>query len=76
MLSDFYDKDVHQSDFFIPESRRPRSEKLMRTIDKINATGNSKVTFAAQGIRKPWSMQRCLQSPRYTTNWDDLLVVK
>ena len=76
MLSDFYDKDVHQSDFFIPDSRRPRSEKLMRVIDKINATGNSKVTFAAQGIRKPWSMQRCLQSPRYTTNWDDLLVVK
>ena len=27
MLSDFYDKDVYQSDFFIPNSRRPKSEK-------------------------------------------------
>ena len=76
MLSDFYDKGVYQSDFFISKSGRPRSEELMKTIDKINATGNSKIVFAAQGIRKPWSMQRHLQSPRYTTNWKDLLEVK
>ena len=76
MLSDFYDKDVYQSDFFIPNSRRPKSERLMKTIDKINATGESKITFAAQGIKKPWSMQRHFQSPKYTTNWNDLLVVK
>ena len=76
MLSDFYDKGVYQADFFIPNSRRPKSEKLMKTIDKINASGASKITFAAQGIRKPWSMQRYFQSPKYTTNWDDLLVVR
>ena len=76
MLSDFYDKGVHQSDFFIPDSKRPKSEKLMQTIDKINAIGSNRITFAAQGIIKPWSMQRHLQSPRYTTKWDDLLVVK
>ena len=75
MLSDFYDKDVYQSDFFIPDSRRPKSEKLMKTIDKINATSENRVTFAAQGVRKPWSMQRHFQSPKYTTNWDELLVV-
>ena len=75
MLSDFYDKDVYQSDFFIPDSRRPKSEKLMKTIDKINATSENRVTFAAQGLRKPWSMQRHFQSPKYTTNWDELLVV-
>ena len=76
MLSDFYDKGVYQSDFFISNSRRPKSERLMRTIDKINAAGESKITFAAQGIKKPWSMQRYFQSPKYTTNWNDLLVVK
>ena len=75
MLSDFYDKGVYQSDFFIPDSRRPKSEKLMKTIDKINATSENRVTFAAQGVRKPWSMQRHFQSPKYTTNWDELLVV-
>ncbi len=76
MLSDFYDKGVYQSDFFIPDSKRPKSEKLMKMIDKINANGKNKITFAAQGIRKPWSMQRHFQSPKYTTNWDDLLIVK
>ena len=76
MLSDFYDKGVYQSDCFISKSSRPSGEELMKTIDKINATGNSKIVFAAQGIRKPWSMQRHLQSPRYTTNWKDLLEVK
>ena len=76
MLSDFYDKGVYQSDFFIPDSKRPKSEKLMRMIDKINANGKNKITFAAQGIRKPWSMQRHFQSPKYTTNWDELLTVK
>ena len=76
MLSDFYDKGVYQSDFFVPDSKRPRSEKLMRTIDKVNASGENKITFASQGIRKPWSMQRHFQSPKYTTNWDELLVVK
>ena len=76
MLSDFYDKGVYQSDFFIPDSKRPKSEKLMRMIDKINANGKNKITFAAQGIRKPWSMQRHFQSPKYTTNWDELLIVK
>ena len=76
MLSDFYDKGIYQSDFFIPECKRPKSEKLMETIDKINGTGEVKVTFAAQGIKKPWSMQRYLQSPKYTTNWNDLLVVR
>ena len=76
ILSDFYDKGIYQSDFFIPECKRPKSEKLMKTIDKINDTSEVKVTFAAQGIKKPWSMQRYFQSPKYTTIWNDLLVVR
>ena len=76
MLSDFYDKDVYQPDFFTPNFRQPKSEELMQTIDRINASRDSRITFAAQGIKKPWSMQRHLQSPRYTTNWNDLLIVR
>ena len=74
--SDFYDKDVYQPDFFTPNFRQPKSEELMQTIDRINASRDSRITFAAQGIKKPWSMQRRLQSPRYTTNWNDLLIVR
>ena len=76
MLSDFADKGVYETYCFTPDARRPKSEKLMKTIDKVNTTGDNRVTFAAQGLRKSWSMQRHVQSPKYTTDWDDLLVIK
>ena len=44
----------------------------MQTIDKINKTENGPETFLAQGIKKEWSMKRELQSPKYTTNWNQL----
>jgi DNA polymerase V len=45
-------------------------------IDSINRSGIGRITFAAQGIEKSWSMKRDFQSPRYSTNWEELLVVK
>ena len=42
MLSDIYDKGVYQSDFFIPDSKRPKSEKLMRLIELIEQNLNAK----------------------------------
>jgi len=76
LLSDFYDDGVSQSDFFTPNLDRLGGKDLMATIDKINQTGIGKVTFAAQGLEKSWSMKRSLQSPRYSTNWNELLVVR
>ena len=76
LLSDFYDEGVCQSDFFTPHKEREGSKDLMTTIDKINRSGIGKITFAAQGIEKSWSMKRDFQSPRYSTNWSELLVVR
>jgi DNA polymerase V len=76
LLSDFYDEGVCQSDFFTPHKEREGSKGLMTTIDKINRSGVGKITFAAQGIEKSWSMKRDFQSPRYSTNWGELLVVR
>jgi DNA polymerase V len=76
LLSDFYDEGVHQSDFFTPYEERQGSKNLMTMIDGINRSGIGKVTFAAQGIEKSWSMKRDFQSPRYSTNWGELLVVR
>ena len=50
--------------------------ELMLTVDKINSSGIGKITFAAQGIKKTWSMKRFLQSPRYLTNWQEMPTVK
>jgi DNA polymerase V len=54
-----------------------RSQARMRTLDKLNRRfGRDTVFFAAAGVnRRGWSMQRGSLSPRYTTNWDELLTV-
>ncbi len=76
MLSDFYDEDVYQGDLFKSIDRRINSKELMTTIDKVNASGIGKITFASQGIKKSWSMRRLLKSPRYLTNWEEIPVVR
>ncbi len=37
--------------------------------------GDCAAFLAAQGVRRGWSMRRNRRSPRYTTCWEDLLVV-
>jgi len=76
MLSDFYDEGVYQGDLFKSIDRRINSKELMTTIDKVNASGIGKITFASQGIKKSWSMRRLLKSPRYLTNWEEIPVVR
>jgi|TARA_B110000438_G_C15807094_1_gene647919 DNA polymerase V len=76
LLSDFYDEGVKQSDFFIPHKEKIGAKKLMQTIDRINLSGIGRVSFAAQGMKQSWSMKRELKSPRYSTNWQELLTVK
>ena len=75
MLSDFYDEGVYQLDLFNPQERKELDKNLMRLIDKVNTTNLGPITFLAQGIKKEWSMKREMQSPPYTTNWNDLLKV-
>ena len=54
-----------------------RSQARMRAVDKLNRRfGRDTVSFAAAGVSsRGWSMQRDSLSPRYTTNWDELLIV-
>jgi DNA polymerase V len=72
MLSDFYDEGVSQLDLFNSQERKNIDKKLMQMVDKINRTSLGPITFLAQGIKKEWSMKREMQSPRYTTSWNDL----
>ncbi len=54
-----------------------RSRALMQVVDGINARhGRDAVTFAATGIDRPWRMRQGSRSPRYTTVWDELPVVR
>jgi DNA polymerase V len=53
-----------------------RRKTLMAVMDKLNADhGRGTVQFAATGTRHGWGMRSEKRSPRYTTEWDELLRV-
>ncbi len=51
----------------------PRSDQLMRAMDKLNTRfGRNTVFPAAMGIEKGWRLRAAHRSPRYTTRLDEL----
>jgi DNA polymerase V len=56
---------------------RERSQKLMAAIDTINTEwGSGTIRYAAVGLRPAWIMRCTRRSPRYTTRWEELAVVR
>jgi DNA polymerase V len=54
-----------------------RSEILMKTLDTLNARfGSQTVQYAVAGLSKPWMTRSDKRSPRYTTCWKELPIVK
>ncbi|MDX5626647.1 MULTISPECIES: translesion error-prone DNA polymerase V subunit UmuC [unclassified Brenneria] len=72
MLTDFYSQGIAQLNLFDRYQPRPHSEALMSAIDQINHSGNGKVWFAGQGVRRAWAMKREMLSPAYTTKLSDI----
>ena len=77
MLGDFYSQGVAQLNLFDDNAPRQNSEKLMEVLDHLNAKdGRGTLYFAGQGIQATWQMKRGMLSPRYTTRYADLLMVR
>ncbi|HFF1654966.1 TPA: translesion error-prone DNA polymerase V subunit UmuC [Providencia rettgeri] len=76
MLSDFTYSDVTQFDMFSTQKPFRNSDELMKTLDVINKSGQGKVWFASKGGDSGYKMKREMLSPAYTTNFDELPVVK
>jgi DNA polymerase V len=56
---------------------RERSRRLMAAIDTINTEwGSGTIRYAAVGLRPAWIMRCAIRSPRYTTRWEELAVVR
>jgi DNA polymerase V len=56
---------------------RERAQTLMTTIDYINTQmGTGAIQYAVAGLQPHWQMRRAWMSPRYTTRWDELAVVR
>ncbi len=68
----------HQIQMHLFDTRdRERSKALMRTVDHINAQmGSGALQYAVSGFHPNWQMRRSRMSPRYTTKWDELVVVR
>ncbi|MEM9152824.1 MAG: translesion error-prone DNA polymerase V subunit UmuC [Cyanobacteria bacterium P01_F01_bin.3] len=76
MLLDIAPANAVQSNLFhTPDYRR--SEQLMAVVDQLNTQmGRGTVSFAAQGIKRDWQMKQQMRSPRYTTQWNELMVAR
>ncbi len=65
-----------QSNMF--ESRDTnKGKELMLALDKINRSwGGGTVKYASSGLKQKWRAKQEKRSPRYTTNWNELLRVR
>jgi DNA polymerase V len=53
-----------------------KHRRLMEAMDRINGQwGKETVRSGASGYERRWGMRRAIVSPRYTTNWDELMCV-
>jgi len=61
-----------------PETPRDaRNAALMAVLDAVNARhGRDALRPASAGLGRPWRMRQAHKSPRYTTAWDELVVVR
>jgi DNA polymerase V len=56
---------------------RKRSQRLMAALDAINTQwGYGTIRYAAVGLRPQWITRCGHRSPRYTTRWEELVVVR
>ena len=75
MLLDLIPATLEQKHLFVDFDHRP-GDHLMALVDRINQEhGPDTLFFGAQGVAREWKMRCGSRSPRYTTQWDELLRV-
>ena len=77
MLTLLSDKQARQMSIFDDAAAVNRSTKLMRALDMINRDyGHGTVRSGVSGVAQRWAMRNENRSPRYTTRWDELPIVR
>jgi len=77
MLTLLSDKQSRQASIFDNLVATKRSTQLMTALDMINRDyGHGTVRSGVSGFTQRWSMRNENRSPRYTTRWDELPVVR
>lgn len=80
MLMDLCDRAFEQQDLLADQqsdAERARSERLMATLDRLNqAHGAGTVRLGMSSPNAAWHLRCAHRSPRYTTRWDELPIVR
>lgn len=77
MLSGLVPDDQVQLDMDDGHCDYQKKRAVMQALDGINhSMGRNVLFYAAQGTNRTWKMRQLKLSPRYTTNWNDLPVVR
>jgi len=77
MLTDISPAGIEQGDLFSEPSHDPASQKLMATLDSINRKiGKGAIQLASSGINHGWKIKTGNKSKSFTTNWEELPVVR
>ncbi|CAM3694703.1 Y-family DNA polymerase [Polynucleobacter antarcticus] len=80
MFSCLVDKPTVQQSLFDDMEVKGKSAGLMKAMDSINSRfGNAVIRTAASGShgnKQDWQMRSSNRSPNYTTQWDELPVVR
>ena len=67
--------DALQGDLFSPPAKQ-YNRALMGVLDNINfSMRDDMVKFGASGLTRNWKMRQEMRSKRFTTRWDELVVV-
>ena len=76
MLSGLVPDETIQGNLFAEEKHNGK-RLLMDMLDNVNfAMRDDIIKFASSGTTRDWKMRQELRSPRYTTRWNEMFVVK
>ena len=75
LLSGIVPRDSVQGSLF--DTPHPKTTQLMKMIDNVNfAMRDDLLKFATSGTNRNWKMRQELRSPRYTTRWEELFLIR
>lgn len=75
MLLDLIPTALEQGNLFVDIDHH-HGDHLMNIMDRVNKDhGPDTLFLGTQGVAREWKMRCGLRSPRYTTQWDELLKV-
>lgn len=75
IVMNFTAEDSIQETLF--EHSNPKHKPLMKAIDKVNTSvGHHKIKLAVQDKNRTWKMRQERLSPRYTTNFNEIITVR